>query len=1018
MRFGNTDQPRGPVGPRQGAPLTGRSKTILGVVVALLVLIQVVPRLNNTYTEFLWFGSLDATQVFRTEILTRIALFLIIAILVAGAMIGSATIAYRKRPVLVRGPGQEALARYQNAVESGSKWMLAIPPVLIGLLAGLFAQSEWQTVIAFFNSTPFGVTDPQFGMDISFYAFQLGFWRFVLTWVMVLIVLALLTGTLTHYVFGGIRIGAKDGVFSKAARIHLAVLAGLFVLAKAVAYWFDRYELMYSEGPTFTGAGYTDVNAVMPAKIFLFAVSILCAIAFFAVVVFKDLRIPAIATVLLIFSAGVVGSAYPLLVEQFSVNPNRAEKEREYIERNIAATRDAFGVGPDKVNYDYEWGQPAADPEEASETEATLENIRVLDPTVLSPTFTQQQQLRNFFGFPDELSIDRYDVGGEMQDYVVGAREINPNTLRENQQDWINRRTVYTHGTGLVMAPADRVNELADDAGSDSGGFPSYTSLDVSGREGANAPAELEQPRIYYGPLVGSVDDDYAIVNASGDPREYDTDTERYTYSGEGGVQIGGLLNRLAFSLRFTERNILFSDLIDGDSKVVFDRDPMERVEKVAPWLTTDEKTYPTIVDGQVKWIVDGYTTLDSYPYGQRVALGEPDRDPTTGAVLGTNEVSYARNSVKAVVDAYDGSVELYEMDEEDPVLKTWSKAFPGLVKPHSEMSEELQEHLRYPEDLFNAQRQLIAKYHVSDPSQFFTNDAFWSIPADLSSRGDQRAQQNAAAPQNPAAATNDGPTGGIEATDDFVPQPSSYVVAADPKTGEPSFQLQTVFRGFQREIFAAHMTASSDPSNYGELTVRAQGPSPEPRVGPTQAQNSMLSAPRVAEDRRLWTQTARITEGNMLSLALDDGSVMYVVPIYAQRNTGDGEETSFPRLLRVMMFYDDQVGYGRSVYEALQQVNIDSSPQETGTAADGEMPPDTETRPADESTDDAGGTSEGSAPTTPAPSEGQAGAVRQLEDALGQVEDAQSGGDLADLGAALDALQKAVDAYNAAGGN
>ena len=1018
MRFGNTDQPRGPVGPRQGAPLTGRSKTILGVVVALLVLIQVVPRLNNTYTEFLWFGSLDATQVFRTEILTRIALFFIIAILVAGAMIGSATIAYRKRPVLVRGPGQEALARYQNAVESGSKWMLVVPPVLIGLLAGLFAQSEWQTVIAFFNSTPFGVADPQFGMDISFYAFQLGFWRFVLTWVMVLIVLALLTGALTHYVFGGIRIGAKDGVFSKAARIQLAILAGLFVLAKAVAYWFDRYELMYSEGPTFTGAGFTDVNAVMPAKIFLFAVSILCAIAFFAVVVFKDLRIPAIATVLLIFSAGVVGSAYPLLVEQFSVNPNRAEKEREYIERNIAATRDAFGVGPDKVTYDYEWGQPAADPAEASKTEATLSNIRVLDPTVLSSTFTQQQQLRNFFGFPDELAIDRYDVDGEMQDYVVGAREINPNTLRENQRDWINRRTVYTHGTGLVMAPADRVNELADDAGSDSGGFPSYTTLDVAGRDGANAPAELEQPRIYYGPLVGSVDDDYAIVNASGEPREYDTDTERYTYSGEGGVQIGGLFNRLAYSLRFTERNILFSDLIDGDSKVVFDRDPTERVEKVAPWLTTDEKTYPTIVDGRVKWIVDGYTTLDSYPYAQRVALGEPDRDPNTGVVTGSNEVSYARNSVKAVVDAYDGSVDLYEMDENDPVLKTWSKAFPGLVKPHSEMSDDLLEHVRYPEDLFNTQRQLIAKYHVSDPRQFFTNDAFWSIPADLSSRGDQRAAQNAAATQNPATATNnDGPTGGIEATDDFVPQPSSYVVAADPKTGDPSFQLQSVFRGFQREIFAAHMTASSDPSNYGELTVRAQGPAPEPRVGPTQAQNSMLSAPRVAEDRRLWTQTARITEGNMLSLALDDGSVMYVVPIYAQRSTGDGEETSFPRLLRVMLFYDDQVGYGRSVYEALQQVSIDSSPRETGTAENGEMPTDAETRPADEGSDDED-TSEGSAPSTPSPSEGQAAAVRELEDALGQVEDAQSGGDLGDLGAALDALQQAVDAYNAAGGN
>ncbi|WP_333618192.1 UPF0182 family protein, partial [Dietzia sp.] len=327
------------------APLSRRAKIILAAIIIVLVLLQVIPRLNTTYTEFLWFGSVDATQVFRTEVLTRLALFLVVAVLVAATIIGTAVLAHRKRPILVKGPGQEALARYQNIVESTSWWLLILPPVLIGLLAGLFAQGQWQTAIAFFNSTSFGIQDPQFGIDISFYAFKLGFLRFVLTWIMVLLVLALLTAALTHYVFGGIRFGSNDGVFSRAARIHLAVLAGLFVLAKAAGYWFDRYELMYSQGSTFTGAGYTDVNAVMPAKIFLFAVSILCAIAFFMAIVVRDLRIPAIATVLLVFSAGVVGTVYPLLVEQFSVNPNRAEKEREYIDRNIAATRDAFSVG-------------------------------------------------------------------------------------------------------------------------------------------------------------------------------------------------------------------------------------------------------------------------------------------------------------------------------------------------------------------------------------------------------------------------------------------------------------------------------------------------------------------------------------------------------------------------------------------------------------------------------------------------------------------------------------------------
>jgi len=630
---------------------------------------------------------------------------------------------------------------------------------------------------------------------------------------------------------------------------------------------------------------------------------------------------------------------------------------------------------------------------------------------VLSPTFTQQQQVRNFFGFPSDLSIDRYSTDGRLQDYVVGAREINPNTLQDNQRDWINRRTVFTHGTGLVMAPADRVNELANDVGSDRGGFPAYESLDVSADPKKEAPAELDQPRIYFGPMVGSVSDDYSIVNTTGDPREYDTDSQRYEYTGSGGVTVGGLINRLSFALRYTDRNMLFSNLIGSDSKILFDRSPIGRVEKVAPWLTTDDKTYPTIVDGRVKWIVDGYTTLNSYPYAESVGLGEPDRDPTTGQVLGTNKVSYARNSVKAVVDAYDGSVDLYENDKDDPVLKTWSKAFPGLVQPQEDMSDELRSHLRYPEDLFNTQRQLIAKYHVSDPSQFFTNDAFWSIPADLSTNAESKAP-TASQSSSPTA---NGPTGGIEATDDFVPQPPSYVIAADPKTGQPTLQLQSVFRGFQREFFAAHMTASSDPSNYGKITVRAQGQGSDTRNGPTQAWQSMITATSVAEDRRLWTQTSKITDGNMLSLALDDGSIMYVVPVYAQRNTDDGNN-AFPRLLRVMLFYGDNVGYGKSVYEALQQVNIQTSQKETGTSENAE----------DNAT--VSGASQGSSATPPAtqnpatPKPDQSAAVQQLDAALGKVEDAQKGGNLADLGTALDELQKAVDAYNAAapssGGN
>lgn len=1011
MRFGNSDQPRGPIGPRPRPQLGKRGKWILGIVLALIVLVQVVPRLNTTYTDFLWYRSVEATSVFTTALLTRIGMFLVVALLVAGATIGSAVIAYRARPILVRSAGQEALARYQQVVEGGNKWMLLAAPVLLGVLAGLFAQSQWQTVLAFFNSTPFGVTDPQFGLDISFYAFELGFWRIVVTWLLVTLVLALLAAVITHYIFGGIRVGSKDGVFSRTARIQIVVLAGLFVLVKAAAYWLDRYDLLMSDNEVFTGAGYTDVNALIPAKIFLVSVAIVCAIAFFATVVIKDLRIPALATVLLVFSAGVVGSAWPLLVEQFSVKPNRAEKEAEYISRNIEATRAAYAIGDDQVAYERDWGAASADPKAASATTETLNNIRVLDPNVLGPTFTQQQQLRNFFGFTEQLSIDRYQVEGKMQDFIVGAREINPNSLSENQRDWVNRRTVYTHGTGLVMAPANKVDELAEDDTSEKGGFPSYTNVTAGGDTG-DLDVTVDQSRIYFGPLTGSVTDDYAIVGATGGPREYDTDTERYTYTGTGGVQVGGLFNRLAFAMRFTERNILFSELIGQDSRILFERSPNERVRKVAPWLNTDGKTYPAVVDGRVVWIVDGYTTLKNYPYAQKTRLGEPERDPRTGLIMSDNEVAYARNSVKAVVDAYDGSVTLYENDKDDPVLQTWSKVFPDLVRPREEMSQDLQDHLRYPEDLFNVQRQLIAKYHVSDPAQFFTNDAFWSIPADLSTRG-------ATAEQAAPAANPNQPTGGLEATDNFTPQPASYVVAADPETGKASFQLMSVFRGFQREFFSAHMTASSDPDNYGHITVRTQGPAADPPEGPTQALQAMQTNPQVAEDRRLWGQTARITEGNMLPLALDDGSVMYVVPIYTQRLNNQGaNDNTFPRLLRVMLFYNGEVGYARSVYEALQQVGIDSSRADTGTAenaTEGAAPskPDDDGKPEDKQ-------ASGQDPAaTPAPGAGSGqsadrdAAVKQLDDALAKLDDAEQNGTLADLGAALQELQKAVDAYN-----
>ncbi len=396
---------------------------------------------------------------------------------------------------------------------------------------------------------------------------------------------------------------------------------------------------------------------------------------------------------------------------------------------------------------------------------------------------------------------------------------------------------------------------------------------------------------------------DYAIVGTAGNGDvEYDTDNSNYTYTGKGGVDVANWINRAAFAIKYQEMNLILSDRVGDESKIIFDRDPRERVEKVAPWLTTDSKTYPAVVDGRIKWIVDGYTTLSSLPYSSRTSLQQATEDALnpdgTNQRLVSNEVGYIRNSVKATVDAYDGTVELYEFDTEDPVLKAWRSIFPDTVKPESEISDELREHLRYPEDLFKVQREMLARYHVDDPGVFFTNDSFWSVPND------------------PTA-----PEGRQE-----LRQPPYYIVAADPETGESSFQLITPFRGLSREFLSAHMTVTSDPENYGQITVRVL-PTNTQTQGPKQAQDTMMSSDQIARDRTLWEGTNTLHNGNLLTLPVGGGEILYVEPIYSQRKD---QESAFPKLLRVLVSYDGQVGYAPTIAEALQQVGIDRSPLRT----------------------------------------------------------------------------------------
>lgn len=966
---------------------------MIGSALVVILLLLVGPRLIDGYVDWLWFGELGYRSVFVTTLLTRVVAFVVVGLIVGGIVFAALAMAFRTRPVFVPSNGaNDPVARYRTAVLSRLRLVGFGIPVGIGLLAGIVAQSYWVRIQLFLRGGDFGIADPQFGKDLGFYAFDLPFYRLVVGLLLVTFFLATLANLTTHYIFGGIRLSGRAGALSRPARIQVVSLIGTLVLLKAAAYWLDRYELLSHTrtGKPFTGAGYTDINAVLPAKMILLAIALICAVAVFSAIVLRDLQIPAIGLVLLLLSSVVVGAGWPLIVEQFSVKPNAAQKESEYISRSIAATRHAYGLTEDVVTYRDYSGDARATAAQVGADAATTSNIRLLDPTIVSPAFTQFQQGKNFYFFPDQLTIDRYrDSDGELRDYVVAARELNPDRLIDNQRDWINRHTVYTHGNGFIASPANTVRGIANDP-NQNGGYPEFLAnvVGANGSVVSQGPARLDQPRVYYGPVIADTVADYAIVGRNGPDREYDyetnVETKNYTYTGAGGVNIGNWLARSVFAAKFAERNFLFSNVIGSDSKILFNRDPAGRVQAVAPWLTTDSTVYPAIVNKRLVWIIDGYTTLDNYPYSQLTSLSSATMDSKEvefNRLLPDRRVSYIRNSVKATVDAYDGTVSLYAQDEADPVLKAWMRVFPGTVKPKSEISPELAEHLRYPEDLFKVQRMLLAKYHVNDPITFFSTSDFWDVPLD----------------PNPTASSF---------------QPPYYIVAKNlvKEDGSASYQLTSAMNRFKRDYLAAYISASSDPDTYGKITVLTI---PGQVNGPKLANNAITTDTAVSQDLGVIGRDNqnRIRWGNLLTLPVAQGGLLYVEPVYASPGSSDAA-SSYPRLIRVAMMYNDKIGYGPTVSDALtglfgpgaSAAATDIAPTD-GSAAAQQQPPPASAPPA------------AAVPPPPAGSAGlsaaKVAALQEIEAAITAVRETQRRGDFAGYGSALQRLDDAMAKFN-----
>lgn len=961
--------------------LSRRSRILLIIGGVLLVGLIAGSQLIGTYVRWLWFGSVGYQGVFTTIVVTRIVLFLCAGAFLGGVLALNLWLAYRSRPVFVPVSGPEdPLARYRTVVTQRSKLLGIGIPVLVGLIGGLAATGDWRVIQLFFNSAAFGVADPEFGHDVSFYTFELPFYRWLLAWAFGAVTVSFIGALVTHYIFGGVRVAGRGGQLSVPARVQLAILAGVFVLLKAVDFFFDRYDLLLSgRSDLFTGATYTDLHAVMPSKLILMCIAVICAVAFFAAVFLRNLQIPALATVLLVLSSLVVGALWPALLQQFSVEPNANEREAPSIQRNMAATKRAFGITDKKVREVPYKGRSDVSAEEVAQDTGTVSNIRLLDPSLLSETFTQLRQQYNFYGFPEELDVDRYrNAQGELQDYLVAVRGIDTSGLAENQQSWINRHMKYTHGNGFLAAPADRVNSVPGQ-GPGSGGYPVFSMSDVA--NGGNGKIKVDQPRTYYGELIT----DYAIVGGDpgSPPREYDTANKMYKYKGSGGVSIGSWFERLVFASYYGERNILFNQAIGSNSKIIFNRNPRERVKQVAPWLKLDGDSYPAVINGEIKWILDGYTTLNNYPYSQRTSFAQASNDTRSSEPQPDQQINYIRNSVKVTVDAYDGTVNLYTFDKKDPVLKAWKGVFPGLVKPKSAIPEDLSRHFRYPADLFNIQRSLLTRYHVDNPGAFYANRDFWEVPADPNQSGGESGEK----------------------------QPPYYVLAQVGRQKEPTFQLTSALTALRRPNIASWLSVSSAPETYGRFTL-LQLPTETQTPGPVQVQRQMESTPKVTRDRTLFDNPGvRAMFGNLLTLPVQ-GGLLYVEPIYIRPNN----ENSYPQLARVLTYFGGKVGYASTLEESLDQVFGAGAGRNTDTAAgpedDGQQPPqDGQQQPPQDSGQPGGGGG------SPDPAVQQA--VRDIQAALDRVRQAQQSGNLGELGKAFQQLEEATRRFEEAkGGN
>ncbi|GGT70429.1 UPF0182 protein [Streptomyces coeruleorubidus] len=922
----------------------------LGVLAALGM---VFTMFAGFWTDWLWYRSVNYSSVFTTTLWTKIGLFFVFGLLMALAVGFNIWLAHRLRPPLsAMSMEQQNLDRYRMSIAPYKKWLLLGITALVGLIAGASASGQWRTWLMWVNGVAFGQKDPQFKLDVSFYAFDLPWYRFLLGFGFAAAILSVIAAALTHYLYGGLRVTSPGARATAAATGHLSVLIGIFVALKAVAYWLDRYGLAVKSSDfratdNWTGLRYVDANAYLPAKTILFCIAVICALLFFATIWRRTWQLPVIGFGLMVLSAILIGGLYPAIVQKFQVQPNEQAKEAPYVEKNLEATRKAYGIDGTKVT-DYSGTSKTEDKTTLRDDVGSTASIRIMDPNIVSPTFQQLQQIRNYYAFPNNLDVDRYAKDGKEQDTVIGLRELNLAGIPK--KNWINNHFRYTHGFGVVAAQG---------TSADAQGRPNFTESDLP----SEGDLGTYEQRIYYGEKT----DTYSIVGGPQKEIDYSDDNGEKTtsYKGDSGVNLSNPVNRAAYAVAFGEPQILYSGAIGEGSRILYNRTPKERVEAVAPWLTIDGDAYPAVVNGRIQWIVDAYTTTNGYPYSSRTTLGDTTADSLTAAntnravVAQQNQVNYIRNSVKATVDAYTGEVKLYQWDTKDPVLKTWMKAFPDTVQPKGDISKDLMDHLRYPQDLFKVQRELLTRYHVRDATTFLSGSEVWQVPDDPTNRSGNAV-------------------------------PPYYLSMKMPDQKAQSFSLTTTFTPNGRDNLSAFMAvdAEAGASDYGKIRI-LKLPTNTTVNGPKQVQSQFNSQEEIAESIRLLRGgDSEVEYGNLLTVPLD-GGLLYVEPVYVR-----GGGLKYPLLRKVLVTYGGQTAFENTLDEALNKIfGTEGQAPEPPDEGDTTTPPPTSDNPTvQQALEDAQKAFDaGQEALKDNDWEAYGRAQKDLEDALQRAEDAQA---------------------------